>query len=160
LGYSNVVFNKCLILPVQGLRGFYKGVSASYWGLSDTVIHFVIYERVKEFLVPSDPSGGEKGLSVFFKYMAAASMSKTISASLTYPHEVARTRLREENSRYNGFWQTIFAIYHEEGPLALYRGFLAQMLRQIPSTAITMFTYEAVVYLIHRLGRDDSNERA
>lgn len=35
----------------SGLLGFYKGISASYFGISETVIHFVIYEALKAKLV-------------------------------------------------------------------------------------------------------------
>lgn len=35
----------------NGLRGFYKGITASYFGISETVVHFVIYETLKRKLV-------------------------------------------------------------------------------------------------------------
>lgn len=35
----------------SGLKGFYKGITASYMGISETVIHFVIYEALKAKLV-------------------------------------------------------------------------------------------------------------
>jgi len=31
----------------QGILGFWKGVTASYWGISETIIHFVVYEHLK-----------------------------------------------------------------------------------------------------------------
>lgn len=39
------------IYATQGLTGFYKGITASYVGISETVIHFVIYEALKKKLV-------------------------------------------------------------------------------------------------------------
>ncbi|XP_058452501.1 mitochondrial carrier protein Rim2 isoform X2 [Malaya genurostris] len=39
------------IYATQGLRGFYKGITASYFGISETVIHFVIYEALKKKLL-------------------------------------------------------------------------------------------------------------
>lgn len=39
------------IYQQSGLRGFYKGITASYMGISETVIHFVIYEALKAKLV-------------------------------------------------------------------------------------------------------------
>lgn len=39
------------IYKTSGLLGFYKGISASYVGISETVIHFVIYEALKAKLV-------------------------------------------------------------------------------------------------------------
>jgi solute carrier family 25 protein 33/36 len=35
----------------NGIRGFYKGITASYFGISETVVHFVIYETLKRKLV-------------------------------------------------------------------------------------------------------------
>lgn len=39
------------IYAKSGVRGFYKGITASYFGISETVIHFVIYEALKAKLV-------------------------------------------------------------------------------------------------------------
>lgn len=33
-----------------GLRGFYKGLSASYAGVSETVVQFVVYEKIKKYV--------------------------------------------------------------------------------------------------------------
>jgi solute carrier family 25 protein 33/36 len=61
---------------------------------------------------------------------------------------VVRTRLREEGTKYHGFWQTSSTILAEEGTRGLYRGLTTQLIRQIPNTAIMMATYEAVVYIL------------
>lgn len=34
----------------EGVRGFYKGMSASYWGCSEGCIYFVLYERLKRWV--------------------------------------------------------------------------------------------------------------
>lgn len=39
------------IYKTSGMLGFYKGITASYFGISETVIHFVIYEALKAKLV-------------------------------------------------------------------------------------------------------------
>jgi len=61
--------------------------------------------------------------------------------------EVARTRMREEETHYHRFWQTLYAVVQERGPLGLYRGLAIQLMRQIPSTGIMMATYELVLYV-------------
>jgi solute carrier family 25, member 33/36 len=38
----------------NGIKGFYKGITASYFGISETVVHFVIYETLKRKLVSSE----------------------------------------------------------------------------------------------------------
>jgi len=66
--------------------------------------------------------------------------------------EVARTRMREEGSRYHGFWQTLMKVASDEGVRGVYRGLTTQLIKHIPNTAIMMSTYEAVVYLCRRHG--------
>lgn len=102
--------------------------------------------------------------------MIAGAVSKTIASCVAYPHEVARTRLREEGTKYRSFWQTLHTVWKEEGKAGIYRylieifvlnwkpetvspfcrGLATQLVRQIPNTAIMMATYEAVVYLLTR----------
>ncbi|XP_032668141.1 mitochondrial carrier protein Rim2 [Odontomachus brunneus] len=142
------------IYQQSGILGFYKGIVASYVGISETVIHFVIYEAVKSWLAThgsrATRSDDRKTFRDFIEFMGAGSFSKTIASIIAYPHEVARTRLREEGSKYRTFWQTLSTVSAEEGVRGLYRGLGTQLIRQIPNTAIIMATYEAVVYVLTR----------
>ncbi|KAE8291070.1 Solute carrier family 25 member 36-A [Larimichthys crocea] len=145
------------VYQMDGLRGFYRGMSASYAGISETVIHFVIYESIKRKLQESkshasmdEEDESVKDASDFVGMMLAAATSKTCATSIAYPHEVIRTRLREEGSKYRSFFQTLLTVPREEGYRALYRGLTTHLVRQIPNTAIMMCTYEVVVYLLGR----------
>lgn len=127
-----------------GLAAFYKGITASYFGICETMVHFVIYEFIKSKLVSL--AGGSnnskfvlinycisqleqrnqrhtdtKGSRDFLEFMMAGAVSKTIASCIAYPHEVARTRLREEGNKYNSFWQTLHTVWKEEGRAGLYR---------------------------------------
>ncbi|XP_076472813.1 solute carrier family 25 member 36-A-like isoform X2 [Babylonia areolata] len=144
----------------DGLRGFYRGLSASYYGVSETVLHLVIYEAVKGQLLQKHGAGGGGGggggaqgkdemqATDFFKFMLAGAISKSFATCVAYPCEVARTRLREEGSKYRSFFQTLNLVVQEEGGRGVYRGLTTQLIRQIPNTAIVMATYETVVYLL------------
>lgn len=88
------------IYQTDGLRGFYKGITASYFGISETVVHFVIYETLKRKLViifksiqfesiikftqifqvelrNKNPNEG-KSTRDFVEFMACGAFSKTI----------------------------------------------------------------------------------
>uniref|UniRef100_A0A672N803 Solute carrier family 25 member 36 n=1 Tax=Sinocyclocheilus grahami TaxID=75366 RepID=A0A672N803_SINGR len=143
------------VYQTDGLRGFYRGMSASYAGISETVIHFVIYESIKRRLLEAKAAthmdGAEdtaKDASDFVGMMLAAATSKTCATSIAYPHEVIRTRLREEGTKYRSFFQSLSMVIREESYRALYRGLTTHLVRQIPNTAIMMCTYEFVVYLL------------
>jgi solute carrier family 25 protein 33/36 len=79
-----------------GLLGFYKGISASYMGISETVIHFVIYEAVKkrlhqwsrsnDTLADEERNPDEKTTRDFVQFMAAGAISKTVASVIAYPH--------------------------------------------------------------------------
>lgn len=81
------------VYQTDGLRGFYRGMSASYAGISETVIHFVIYESIKqkilEYKIASTMENDEESVkeaSDFVGMMLAAATSKTCATTLAYPH--------------------------------------------------------------------------
>lgn len=135
-----------------GLFSFWKGLTASWWGISETVIHFVIYEFLKKCLADyqNKKKDSDKTVLDFVGFMACGATSKTCATCVAYPHEVARTRLREAGSKYRSFWQTLRLVYKEEGRRGLYRGLGTQLVRQIPNTAIMMATYELTVYTLRQ----------
>ncbi|CAH2320609.1 solute carrier family 25 member 33 [Pelobates cultripes] len=141
------------VYQTEGVRGFYRGLTASYAGISETIICFVIYEGLKKHLheihlTTSKVASGEKKYANFLGLMFAAAFSKGCASCIAYPHEVIRTRLREEGTKYKTFCQTARLVAREEGYSAFYRGLLAQLIRQIPNTAIVLSTYELLVYLL------------
>lgn len=135
------------IYTLDGLRGFYRGLSASYAGTCETAIHFVIYEYIKK-LVKSH----RDGLSLL-DCMGAAGVAKLTASTICYPHEVCRTRLRQKVTRdqrkYHSFFQTLLKVWKDEGLRGLYGGMSAHLLRVVPNTAIVFCTYEAVVSAIN-----------
>lgn len=78
------------VYKADGLRGFYRGMSASYAGISETVIHFVIYESIKRRLLEAKNMDEEEDTSRvasdFVGMMLAAATSKTCATSIAYPH--------------------------------------------------------------------------
>jgi len=135
-----------------GMLSFWKGLTASWWGISETVIHFVIYEFLKKCLAErqNKKKDADKTLLDFVGFMACGATSKTCATCVAYPHEVARTRMREAGAKYRSFWQTLRLVNKEEGRKGLYRGLGTQLVRQIPNTAIMMATYELTVYALRQ----------
>uniref|UniRef100_A0A1I8G4A5 S2536 n=1 Tax=Macrostomum lignano TaxID=282301 RepID=A0A1I8G4A5_9PLAT len=142
----------------NGFLGFYRGIQASYLGIAETSLHFVVYEDLKRRLlrwsrgVDSVVVGVSRADEVFYCSIAST-CSKSFATCVCYPHEVLRTRLRQEGNKYRGLFQTFRLIITEEGPRALYRGMLTHFMRQIPNTCIVLTTYEGVLYFFreHKL---------
>ena len=63
-------------------------MTASYWGISETVIHFVIYESLKKELAryQNKRKGQEKTFIDFAGFMLCGACSKTCATCIAYPH--------------------------------------------------------------------------
>ena len=89
----------------------------------------------------------EKSPQELIDYFFAAASSKLFAACVTYPHEVLRTRLRE-NSNHDGLINTFKKIAKIEGAAGLYGGMTAHLLRVVPNSAIMFLCYESIVHFM------------
>ncbi|KFG83055.1 mitochondrial carrier protein RIM2 [Metarhizium anisopliae] len=150
------------IIRDEGIRGLYKGMSASYLGVAESTLQWMLYEQMKASLARREEriqrSGREKTWwdnSVDWTGKAgAAGGAKLIAAILAYPHEVARTRLRQAPMdsglpKYTGLIQCFKLVWKEEGMIGLYGGLTPHLMRTVPSAAIMFGMYEGILRLFH-----------
>ncbi len=71
------------IFKEKGPLGFYKGISASYFGVAESAIYFVLYERLKKLSVNQTT---EKDGLTMLTYFTSAGFAKTLASCLCYPH--------------------------------------------------------------------------
>lgn len=76
-----------------------------------------------------------------FKTMVAGAVGGSVFWILTYPVDVAKSRIQIKNSNEN-LVQTINNIVRQEGVRTLYKGLSPTVLRTIPATATLFATYE------------------
>jgi len=140
----------------EGKLAIFKGMSASYLGLTETVLQFTIYEIMKNKILQQKATIHEhKPTLSIMEVLLLSSISKLIASMVTYPHEVIRTRLREQKSiqavpRYKGPFQGMRLIAKEEGLRGLYGGMGAHLLRVVPNAGILFLIYEVTVAYFSR----------
>ncbi|KAK5170711.1 hypothetical protein LTR04_004574 [Oleoguttula sp. CCFEE 6159] len=154
-------------LRTEGIRGLYRGLSASYLGVTESTLQWVLYEQMKLYLATReqrllssgrDPTTWDQTVAWTGK-LGAAGSAKFVAAIVTYPHEVVRTRLRQAPStidpvtgrptlKYTGLLQCFKLIWKEEGLASMYGGLTPHMLRVVPSAAIMFGMYEGVLKLL------------
>jgi len=86
---------KCIV-RYEGISGLYRGLTLSYLGVSEFVLQWVLYERMKLALGMSRETGGAidivhngpKSSSEWVGTLGAAALSKLIAATVAYPDEV------------------------------------------------------------------------
>lgn len=134
------------IVRTEGIGGLYKGLTASYLGVSESTIQWVLYERLKHFNEKHESSN----IPAWMRTVSAAGTAKMVATLITYPHEVLRTRMRQQPEgppKYTGLVQTFRVVLHEEGFAAFYGGFTAHLLRVIPNAIVTFSIFEFVLAL-------------
>ncbi|GAB7353578.1 hypothetical protein MBLNU459_g4004t2 [Dothideomycetes sp. NU459] len=136
--YKNALDCTLQTVRAEGIRGLYRGLSASYLGVTESTLQWVLYERMKKYIAEREErlllSGRQRtqwddALSWSFK-LGAAGSAKFFAALVTYPHEVVRTRLRQApvtttaagvpQLKYTGLVQCFKLVWKEEGMAALY----------------------------------------
>jgi len=164
--YKNALDCTMQTIRQEGIRGLYRGLTASYLGVTESTLQWVLYEQMKKYLANRQtrliasgrkPTTWDETVSWAGK-LGAAGSAKFVAALATYPHEVVRTRLRQApitvsgsgkpQLKYTGLVQCFKLIWKEEGMAALYGGLVPHMLRVVPSAAIMFGTYEAVLRML------------
>ncbi|CAG8557635.1 5331_t:CDS:2 [Paraglomus brasilianum] len=151
------------VIHEEGVRGLYKGLSASYLGTAESTMQWVIYESLKAKLAERRKRNQKVALDVnsmtrkgtnywhcWLDNFIAAGTAKLLAACVTYPHEVIRTRLRQPPEpdgklKYTGIIQCVRTVAREEGLVALYGGLSAHLMRVVPNAAIMFFCYEFIL---------------
>ena len=148
----------------EGFRGLYKGLTASYLGVTESTLQWVLYERLKLSLERrearrlNDKTYQRTFIDDLEEYggkFTAAACAKMFASALTYPHEVVRTRLRQApkmvtetgqvTAKYTGLVQCFKLIAKEEGMAGLYGGMTPHLLRVAPSAGIMFAIYEVTL---------------
>ncbi|SPO38522.1 related to YIA6 - Pvruvate transporter of the mitochondrial inner membrane [Pseudozyma flocculosa] len=209
------------IFRTEGLRGFYKGLLPSLFGVSHVAVQFPLYEAFKGYArqatLDRGGGGGGNGELQPTTILACSSSAKMIASVTTYPHEVLRTRLQMQprssgsagstttaattrsaaspptssssssptrmtaastsaaaeggamgasaaaagaggagagagsggstitKGKYSGLLQACKTIAREEGIRGFYKGMGVNLIRTVPSSALTILTYEVIM---------------
>ena len=155
--YRSISHGTADLYRTEGLRGFYRGLLPSLFGVSHGAIQFMAYEQLKNHFSRSRP--GNQLSNLDFLYLSAA--SKIFAGSITYPYQVVRARLQtyDAQARYKGAWDVVKKVVRQEGISGLYKGLGPNIVRVLPSTCVTFLVYENVKFFLPRMWDADEKGR-
>eukprot|EP01032_Pedospumella_encystans_P010434 gene10434-12194_t len=153
------------IIKQEGLRGLYKGYSAtlfSYGPFSAT--YFLLYEEAKTKM-----ADGKSNAELSFKEnLACSAFAGSVASFLTNPLDLAKLRFQVQRSvptagtttsapsaatketTYTGLFDVLSKLYAQNGVRGLFRGALLRVLFFTPSTALTMASYDQFKVLLSK----------
>jgi solute carrier family 25 folate transporter 32 len=122
--YRSIVHGTLDLYKTEGIKGFYRGLLPSLFGVSHGAIQFMAYEQLKNHWSKSR-EGGKQGLTNL-DTMQLSATSKMFAGSITYPYQVVRARLQtyDAKARYNGAMDVVKQVWKHEGVAGFYKGYV------------------------------------
>ena len=128
------------IYRTDGIKGFYRGLVPSFFGVAHGAVQFTFYEQLKTRRREQIHSEDLTSWDV----ITLSAVSKIAAGAATYPYQVVRARLQTYDAAktYNGLADAIYQIARYEGLWGFYRGLMPNLFRVLPSTCVTFLVYE------------------
>jgi solute carrier family 25 folate transporter 32 len=144
--YRGVLHALECIVREEGLSGLYRGLVPALLLTSHGMIQFAVYEELKERF--PQPAGSESASAAAARFFAFGIVSKAAAVTVTYPSQVVKARLQQRlvagAPLFAGVADCVRQTLRAEGPAGLYKGFVANLARVAPQSAVTLVVYEAV----------------
>ncbi|KAG2781642.1 hypothetical protein PC129_g11069 [Phytophthora cactorum] len=154
--YSGVLDCLRKVTANEGFFSLWNGTLASLVLVSNPVIHYVSYERMKIALQKKRHATGPTGaaLSALDIFLLGA-LAKLFTTVVTYPLQVAQSLMRVQQktpksveAEATGLTGCLGQIYADRGVAGYFAGLQAKLLQTVLTAAVSLVTYEKLLALI------------
>lgn len=147
--YNGTVQGLKYIWRTEGLRGLYKGNGTNCARIvPNSAVKFFSYEEASKRILwlYRQQTGNEDAQLTPLLRLGAGACAGIIAMSATYPMDMVRGRLtvQTDKSRYRGIFHGLRTISMEEGPRALYKGWLPSVIGVVPYVGLNFAVYESL----------------
>jgi len=122
------------LVRTEGLKGLYRGYTAGLLGTVHGGVQFYVWEALKREYVTDKQS--------HVQMLAFPALSKCIAGTLCYPQLLIRSRMQDQHRLYDSLRECIVSTWRNEGVVGFYKGLLPNLIRTVPASIITFYTYE------------------
>ncbi|KAF9057329.1 mitochondrial carrier domain-containing protein [Panaeolus papilionaceus] len=148
------------IIQKEGPLGLFRGTSLALVGVSNGAVQFVVYEKMKAWGFDRRRKQAERRGEQYdaqtdkltnLSYTLMSIGSKLAALSVTYPYQVVRSRIQQNDAQVHLFPTipaTIKRTWQTEGFRGFFRGLAANCVRVLPGTCITFVVYENLAWLL------------
>ncbi|KAF5744410.1 mitochondrial adenine nucleotide transporter ADNT1 [Tripterygium wilfordii] len=149
--YNGTVQGLKYIWKTEGFRGLFKGNGANCARIvPNSAVKFFSYEQASKaiLLLYQQQTGNEDAQLTPVLRLGAGACAGIIAMSATYPMDMVRGRLTVQTEKspfqYRGMFHALSTVLREEGPRALYKGWLPSVIGVIPYVGLNFAVYESL----------------
>ncbi|EOY24959.1 Adenine nucleotide transporter 1 isoform 1 [Theobroma cacao] len=150
LGYIPILGLK-YIWKTEGFRGMFKGNGTNCARIiPNSAVKFFSYEEASKQILYlyRQHSGNEDAQLTPVLRLGAGACAGIIAMSATYPMDMVRGRLTVQTEKsprqYRGIFHALSTVLREEGPRALYKGWLPSVIGVVPYVGLNFAVYESL----------------
>lgn len=128
----------------EGFRSLYRGLGPSLVSIAPYIaLNFCAYDIIKRRLPAEYRSTPQASL-------LTALAATTIATVSCYPIDTVRRQMQMKGSSFSNMIQAFPAIVKRDGWPGLYRGFIANSVKNLPNSSVRLTTYDSIKQAIHR----------
>uniref|UniRef100_A0A0C9QM45 TSA: Wollemia nobilis Ref_Wollemi_Transcript_25173_1914 transcribed RNA sequence n=1 Tax=Wollemia nobilis TaxID=56998 RepID=A0A0C9QM45_9CONI len=163
--YNGMVQGLRYIWNTEGIRGFFKGNGTNCARIiPNSAVKFYSYEEASSSILwlYRRQTGNENADHTPLTRLGAGACAGIIAMSATYPMDMVRGRLTVQTAnspnQYRGMFHALFTVMREEGPKALYKGWVPSVIGVIPYVGLNFAVYETLKDYLIKSGSFGSGE--
>jgi solute carrier family 25 2-oxodicarboxylate transporter 21 len=145
--YKNTMDAALTTIRKEGITAIYKGLEPLLWrnGIWNGA-YFGTIGSIKSLM----PKGETKSKEQLYAFCAGV-VGGTFATTLNTPFDVVKSRMQNTSVVGVAKWTlpTLIKIYREEGPAALFRGYVPRILRLGPGGGIMIVAFDFVNHIIN-----------
>ncbi|KAK4422531.1 Mitochondrial adenine nucleotide transporter ADNT1 [Sesamum alatum] len=149
--YNGTVQGLKYIWRTEGFRGLFKGNGTNCARIvPNSAVKFFSYEEASKGILwlYRQQTGNEDAELTPLLRLGAGACAGIIAMSATYPMDMVRGRLTVQTDRsptqYRGIFHALRTVFAEEGPRALYKGWLPSVIGVVPYVGLNFAVYESL----------------
>ncbi|KAJ9173701.1 hypothetical protein P3X46_016811 [Hevea brasiliensis] len=149
--YNGTIQGLKYIWKTEGFRGMFKGNGTNCARIiPNSAVKFFSYEEASKgilFIYRQQTGNDDAQLTPLLR-LGAGACAGIIAMSATYPMDMVRGRLTVQTEKsprqYKGIFHALSTVLKEEGPRALYKGWLPSVIGVIPYVGLNFAVYESL----------------
>jgi len=131
----------------EGVKALWGGTASSLMLVTNPVIHFVVYDKVKLVITNNSIASGKKHLTSAEIFLIGAT-AKALATIFTYPIQVAQSRQRavvdKTSSTFSNTFKILYDIFKADGVMGWFAGMNFKLVQTILTAAFQFMCYEKI----------------